>query len=315
MKFVISAFFFAIIFQDIWAIVQFLNQSTFNLSVLGETPIESVNLDLIENYTGKSITIFNLKFGKFISGFTGSPYLLARENLLLFPLFFSMYLSGRYISGLLIHFLGLILMVFGLIFGLSKGAWVGAFISIVIILVFEVKYNRIKMKKIFIGILMSISIFIIFGQLIYLRLFETNLSSSFESRVFLNSFGIHMFTEHPIMGVGANNLWLYLENIYKNNTTVHNLYILMLSELGLIGLTLFIFILIYILFKTISINKANSYYYTLSAGLSASFIAFYCDALWTWLYRFNQVGSLFWALGAVSFAAYNISSTGLLTEQ
>ena len=309
LHFVIMVLFFALFFQNIWAVLQFIKQSTFNLSILGETPVEGVNLDILDNYTGMSFTMFGLKFGKYISGFTGSSYLLARENLLLFPLFFSMYLSGCYLVNRYIHFIGIFLIILSLFFGFSKGAWAAAFFSIMIIVFYEIKYNKLEKWKILFGIIISASIVAIFGKLLYLRIFKTNLSSSLDSRFLLNSFGIERFIEHPFMGVGANNIWIYFQEYLGVSTTVHNLYILILSEIGIIGLIVFIFIMFTIIYKTISIRKSDNYFYAVSAGLTASFAAFYFDGLWTWLYRFNPVGCLFWAICAVSFTAYNIANS------
>ena len=315
LHFVIVALFCTIIFQNSWAIIQFIKQSTFNLSVLGETPVERVELDLLERYTGETFTIFGLKFGKYVSGFTGSSYLLARENLLLFPLVMSMYLSGRYIANKVVHITGMFLMVLGLIFGFSKSAWISVFMAFTVIFILEIKYKRMALWKIRFWILFFAAISTLFGRLLYLRLFKTNLSDSFDSRILLITFGIERFLEHPLMGVGANNIWLYFNNMWYKPTTVHNLYVLFLSEIGLVGLLIFLAIMLFILLKTISINKSNRYYYAISVGLTASFVAFYWDELWTWLYRYNPVGCLFWALCAIAFAAYNIANSNCKKQQ
>jgi O-antigen ligase len=311
LHFVIIALFCTIAFQNSWAVIQFINQSTFGLSVLGETPIKGVNLDLLERYTGESFTIFGLKFGKYVSGFAGSSYLLARENLLLLPLFLSMYLSDRYIFNRTVHIAGMILMISGLLFGLSKSAWVSAAIAVMVVYIFEVMHKRLSIKKFLFLIISFVFLFVAFGKLLYLRIFETNLSQSFGSRNLLVEFGIERFVEHPLMGVGANNIWLYFNKLWGNQTTVHNLYILLLSEIGIIGLLIFLIVMLLILLKTISIDKSDQYLYAISVGLTGSFIGFYWDSLWTWLYRFNPVGCLFWAICAVSFAAYNISNSDL----
>nr|WP_320193459.1 O-antigen ligase family protein [uncultured Desulfobacter sp.] len=309
LNFVIIVLFFAITFQNSWGILQFIKQSTFGLSFLGETPVKNVKLDLIDLYTGQNVTIFGLKMGKYISGFAGSAYLLARENLLLFPLFLTMYLSKRYIYNKNLHVFGLSLMLLGLIFGFSKSAWVSALIAVFIILFLEVKHSRLSLWKIRLAGFFSIIIFSVFGKILYLRLFKTNIESSFNGRVFLNEFGLAQFIEHPITGIGANNIWLHFKAIGMT-TTVHNLYILFLSEMGLIGFIFFLLILLLILYQTISINKKTPYYF-ISVGLTASFLSFFWDELWTWLYRFNPIGSLFWALVAVSFSANGIAKLHL----
>ncbi|MDZ7587361.1 MAG: O-antigen ligase family protein [Patescibacteria group bacterium] len=98
--------------------------------------------------------------------------------------------------------------------------------------------------------------------LIILSLFSRGFSylapeSSFSRRSQLNKIAWQMFLNHPLTGVGLNNFTLTMDQYgYIPATTrflqpVHNIYLLILSETGLIGFTGFLY-LIFFIFKKIS---------------------------------------------------------------
>lgn len=90
---------------------------------------------------------------------------------------------------------------------------------------------------------------------IALIIFGQNLSfmapeSSFSRRSQLTKIALEMFKDHPLIGAGLNNFTVVMDHYgYIPATTrflqpVHNIYLLLLSETGLIGLLGFLYLLI-----------------------------------------------------------------------
>jgi O-antigen ligase len=69
--------------------------------------------------------------------------------------------------------------------------------------------------------------------------------------------GLNTFKDHPIIGIGCN--------MYRSITTVgkvaHNTYISVLVELGLIGITLFAFIILYVVKRATTLPRPHSLFW------------------------------------------------------
>lgn len=129
-------------------------------------------------------------------------------------------------------------------------------------------------------------------------------------RKFIWQAGWKMFISNPWLGVGLGtfmfNFKKYIAEDYQYSAAyAHNCYLQMASEMGLIGLLAFLFILGLFFYRGIKIlNKGerNFYWYTLLACLSA--IIGYCVQMGvdTTLYSLD-LGMLFWLTLGIGVAA------------
>jgi hypothetical protein len=74
------------------------------------------------------------------------------------------------------------------------------------------------------------------------RLLQSHPSSTFLSRILIDSYGMDLFLAHPIWGIGVTNFapsMPRLFNYYFNPLQVQNLFIQQLAESGIVGLALF----------------------------------------------------------------------------
>jgi O-antigen ligase len=120
------------------------------------------------------------------------------------------------------------------------------------------KMNRLNFSLFVLVILLSIS-YIIFFSPISERFFISLSEQSFLQRKELFEVGIKMFWQSPIIGIGLNNFLSTLPSYLSQQKVlfiqpVHNIYLLTLSQLGLVGF-IFLFYLLSLATKRIIKNK------------------------------------------------------------
>ena len=238
---VIKALSAAVLFQSLLAIGQWLRQgSLFGYWFFGEQPYNaaSAGIDKIIWFDGSlkipplgtfphpnvlagflviSLTLILYQFLK-------GPFLRSKAG----PYWITFYLSST--------FLGLITLF--LTFSLS--AWL-AFLLITVPSLLLLIYPKIKALMISSGLILIV-------LSLSLRFSFLAPESSFSRRSQLNKISWQMFLNHPLSGIGLNNFTVSMEKYgYVTATTrflqpVHNIYLLILSETGLIGLAAFIYL-------------------------------------------------------------------------
>lgn len=139
----------------------------------------------------------------------------------------------------------------------------GAFVSLLITLIYYLFFCKDDIKKTIINIIKIIIVLIIVVPLInnittkYLSFSTTNLINSRiqslttdggSGRERLWKYALDSFSEHPIIGIGINNTLTYNNLNYNENHYTHNTYLEILSELGIIGMIIYI-IIIYMIYK------------------------------------------------------------------
>ncbi|MDP3056905.1 MAG: O-antigen ligase family protein [bacterium] len=84
---------------------------------------------------------------------------------------------------------------------------------------------------------------------------ENKYQESTDNRILYNNIAINIIKEFPITGIGGKNFTVIMQKFYNNQLEswqfqpVHNIYLLIASELGLIGLSMFL-VFIYLIVKT-----------------------------------------------------------------
>ena len=137
-----------------------------------------------------------------------------------------------------------------------------------------------------------------FKQRLYF-LFHPTESSSITSRFNLWDKSWDVFLQHPIFGVGYQNLPLYLKEIYEKGLTTsiahaHNIYLNELAEGGIIGFILAIGMLIYFVYKYLKEYKNcdDLLYKVFALGLSMVFI----NIMIAGIFEYNLGTAVVWML-------------------
>ncbi|OIO06848.1 hypothetical protein CO115_03420 [Candidatus Falkowbacteria bacterium CG_4_9_14_3_um_filter_36_9] len=163
------------------------------------------------------------------------------------------------------------IFILALFFTFSRGSWIGLLAGISTMLGIFIKNHDFKKQKIILEIILlsGIMIFIlynIYGDLVSTRFFpETRLEAkSLTERATLNEYARGLIKNHWLFGVGIGN---FTQSAQKEIITgqpsyyyqpAHNTFLLVLAEIGVIGLLFFISLLIYLFIKVL--NPPNPAY-------------------------------------------------------
>ena len=146
----------------------------------------------------------------------------------------------------------------GLAFGLSsmalvltfsRGGWVTFAISVTLFCLLAYFWGRLNLRVILIIAVIDVLVFLIFGDAILTRLFGDDKGAAY-SRIEMMELAIRMIKDYPLIGVGSNNFGIMLKNYItpefynKKLHTVHNKYLLVWAETGIIGLVAFLVFLL-----------------------------------------------------------------------
>lgn len=160
----------------------------------------------------------------------------------------------------------------------NRGSWIGLVIGMVVSLIFDfVRMKNKKAKKIILRVAFSIMIVISlgmvrFGSKIYQRFFGgyENVDLQTKHREQLNEVAYEIMAQHPLTGVGFWNSRFYADVIFT-----HNLYLLIISEIGFVGMFFFCLQILFFLIESIKAQRSKNFYIAhLGSGLLASLVGF-----------------------------------------
>ena len=156
---------------------------------------------------------------------------------------------------MLTKIVGIVLGTFALLLTLSRTA-IFIWITYLVLLFGLWMYKKYKKRKLnpylLVAIILACLIVVIFiilqNNYILQRFLTTQLSDeSVVQRQLLVSQSLNMFWQNPLLGVGINNFYNNI-NLFKDNVfliqPVHNIFLLILSETGIIGLCAFLALLL-----------------------------------------------------------------------
>ncbi len=146
------------------------------------------------------------------------------------------------------------------------------------------------------------------------RILDITNSAQNASRISLWKTAVKMIKEHPILGVGNGNyVSLYDDYVKKypelkypwfTHYPCHNSYLKVTSELGILGIISFIFILIFSFLKVkqVAFHAKDKFYRYFCMGILASMAAFYFMNISDNLFFVPKTTTYFWMLLAISQA-------------
>ncbi|OGC05281.1 hypothetical protein A2V82_03280 [candidate division KSB1 bacterium RBG_16_48_16] len=266
----------SVAFECVIASLQMFFGNSLALGFLGETQIRERDLSKL------------LRAG----GTLGHPNRLAMFLELLLPLVLGAFL----IEKRFLHRLAALgIFVFGMaavIMTGSRGGWAAVFISMLIFLFLLFRHKRIGFGTVsgaFFIVLISAGVVLsIFSETVERRLFGEDYGSAI-GRIPMFQVAFSVIEAHPIGGVGVNN---YGEVMQQYDDTilgrrfgelrrpVHNIYLLITGETGVIGLAVFLWLTLAVL-QIISrtVNSTDRQLSIIGCGLFAGFCAYLLHGL------------------------------------
>ncbi len=313
LKNIIIIFMIIIIIQSFLAMAQYLTGSNLGLSIFGE----------------KKGAVFAVKAGSTIllraGGTFGHANSLAKFLCLVLPSVFALIFipSGSFFKKLVLFAVFLLGIIADILTG-SRASWVGLIMALTIItylvLFFLIK-NRMLSVLFTIAFVLIISVSAIsFINPVRERLLEDDYGTG-EVRVPLTLVAFNIIKHNPLLGVGLcdyTHKAIYYdiskEGIYAYNNfphPVHNEFLLITGELGIIAILLF-FVLIYYNFKnliyTIRKKSSNLIRY-LSIGFLGGFVAVFFTMQLQWEYIFFK--HHYWFVFGLACALKNMTENSI----
>lgn len=241
----------AVIYESIIAIAQFINQGSLGriFYFLGE-----------RTFTGQTPGIANASLGGELVlrayGTFSHPNVLAGFLVVFMSAILVNMIQRKTLSS--VYWTSIVIGTIAIFLTLSRIAITLWLVTVLLALIARYKLS----KKITLLLILLIFLVFLFPPL-YLRFTNIVLSDqSIYNRGVLIDASIKMFKESPFIGVGPNNFIVNLSEVIKVTSVsllqpVHNIYLLILSEIGLFGLVVFL-LLLYFSLKNINKNSPCS---------------------------------------------------------
>lgn len=299
------------VFQAVIGIIQFLKQSSLGLRLLGESPL-SIN--------GMGVAVFIADFQKHLRAYGTMPHpnvLAAWLFLAVFALY-NFYFYSRPDRGLKIHLPVLCayaILLFGFFFTFSRvivGLWVLGIVGRLAMGFFKKDFSGFfsTIKKHLVAVSIVTLCVVIFISAVYWPLVQSRLNvtvgeEAVAQRVFYNQIAASTAISNPLLGVGIGQFVPDMMGNFKYLPVglyqpVHNIYLLIASEIGFVGLALFLLFLFFVFFNFIKRTRIQKPYQLSFLILVFSFLlmGLFDHFIWT-----LQQGSLvFW----MSLALINV---------
>lgn len=250
---------FSALIQALVAIGQFVYQKSVGFSLLGESII---------GITTKGVARMFIDGGRFLRSYGTMVHanILAAFLVLGFLALLYLFLKEQKKEFSFIRIFscaGVILILVALIFTFSRSGWIATVVGLLCVLIAGISKKQFRKQTIYFFcfiVVVGILLFNVFGKFIVTRVSMSTLQDpSIDYRFKYNRIGIEIFSEN-LFGVGIANQVPYgiekklyqAEDIktIQNFQPVHNLYLLIGSEIGIFGLISFIILLVYLIWRT-----------------------------------------------------------------
>ena len=277
-------------------------------------------------FVGHSISIGGLYAridqGTRVGGTVGSPNTAASYlTLFLAPAFAALLarLGTRHKSlSALVFGLGMV----ALIFTLSRGGWIAFILSMAILYLLTWRRGQISLLAPLVALSGVLIVALLFQNTVAARLSDSDASSA-EGRLYMIRLAWKIIQDHPILGIGANNFAIAIPRYATPDFSgawlhvVHNKYLLVWSETGIIGLIAFLLFLAATLHRGWRCWRLNDPLLSpLALGFTAAIVGQMGHMFLDIFHSRSQVQSL-WIVAGLIGAMYNICcvrSTALQNE-
>lgn len=268
LKFIVVPLLIGLFSEGLLGILQFWKDNLFGLELVGEA-------QQMTTFAGISR----------VGGTLGHPNSFARYLTFLIPLTISLQFAPIKKRYKVLCALVFLTSITALVLTLSRAAWIGFVVSAIVIFFLNLKTRLLSLPRALslaaLGTIFLITIIISFQGLITTRVFTYD-SGAAESRIPLMKVAINMIKTHPFLGVGINNYAEVMESYDKTTeeisrdftSVVHNSYLFIASEVGVVGL-FFLLLFLWVLSKrVVEVLRSNDrFILSLAIGITAGFIS------------------------------------------
>ncbi len=302
------SFLAGVFLQACLGIWQFLTQSSFSNKWLGAAKHnpEDLGASVVETLSGERWlrAYGSLDHPNILGGLLAIGLLLTIYFLLIYFNRNNNELHFKKLCFYVCNFLFIPIFLISLVFTFSRGAWAGLIVGILIFLFIAVARRDLFSQRKLLRIIMvsGIIVFIFFN--LYEDLFLTRLSNDTRLEIKSNMERVESYNtaknviyENWLLGVGIGD---YTKYIYKNINSnleswnyqpVHNIYLLVIAEIGIIGFLFFIGLFIYLVYL---IDKNNTKFNIYNLSILFAILAMFAIDHWWWSLHFGIV--FFWLI-------------------
>lgn len=292
--------------QGLLAIWQFLNQGVWGSKWLGMAAKSARDL-------GTSVVEFGLE--RWLRAYGSLPHPNILGAVLVLSFVGAIYLMGRiedkYHKLFLLFSASFISL--GIFFSFSRGAWIAFAAAYIFGLVYILKKRDSYISKF--SKVLWIYLFVLLGvfSIATWPMVKTRLNIGAPARLEIKSNiervegyrqGMEVVRENMLLGVGAGNYAFEMQKKYPDLTgweigVVHNVYLLALAELGILGVVLILIFFGYLIFRLIKEKKWRHW-----GVLSVIFLLFLFDHFW-----WTQASGVYLVWLAAGLAAWGIKKS------
>lgn len=213
----------------------------------------------------------------------------------------------------------------GLFLTFSRGGWVGSLVGILIVLLAnpQLRIKRNRQRIVYYGILAGIALVVLSVFLwptIQQRVAEFNtVSWLFRFRTY--TVALEIIRDNLWFGIGVNN-YLQVSLPYSSNVLiawpeaiVHNAYLLVLAEMGILGFLTFL-LLLWSIRRHVKrlVRTRKPPVDTIALGVWGGIVALLVHSLLGWLWRYDPVYTIFWFNVGLLVALSNLLRTDEITD-
>jgi O-antigen ligase len=191
-----------------------------------------------------------IRQGSRVEGTIGSPNAYGAYLALLTPVMLAMAIGGATKHDRRLGLAGLLGGVTAMVSSGSRGAWVASFIGLGFAVIIGLRRGWLGRRVVARVLLAALIPSLLLQSVLVDRLSQFN-DAAAQSRFPLMQLAWEMIVERPFLGFGANNFTAALPGFLDSDLgqtwlfTVHNKYLLVASETGVIGLVLFVWMLVW----------------------------------------------------------------------
>ena len=191
-----------------------------------------------------------LRQGSRVEGSIGSPNAYGAYLALMTPVMLAMAIGGATKYDRRLGLAGLLGGVTAMVSSGSRGAWVASVVGLGFAVAVGLRRGWLGRRMIARVLLAAAIPSVLLQSVLVDRLSQLN-NSATQSRFPLMQLAWEMILERPVFGFGANNFAVALPDFLDSDlgqawlSTVHNKYLLVTSETGVIGLVLFVWMLVW----------------------------------------------------------------------
>lgn len=239
------------------------------------------------NFHGNQVGVYGLFLDRNIPRLTGTVH---DPNIFVFfitPYFFyvATHLNNKK------NIIGFIVASLCIVLTFSRGGYLGVFAGCLLLLVLSKK----RLKQFRFGIITLFSLFILYSFKTYLPIdpFEL-ISSRFldirtdggSGRSILWSNAFNTFLDNPLLGIGINATLDYSADFYTRRGYVHNTFLEVLSEMGLIGFMVYMLLWFSLLRYSLKMFKSNNNLFIICTFISMFFQMLFLSILYNEIFYF-----------------------------